>query len=324
MVVRGRVDRRDDQPRLMAMDLSLPDLPTSTGRNGHSLTRCRQPVHAAPGSVPGSSDEPRHAPRPTTPGPAPQPAAATVRPVRPTGSTGRPTRPGPSGVDRWSRCRQAWAAASATRTRPRRTPPSVASATSGALGWRPWWPLLGVPLACVWSSVAPWLPVQVSGGESSTPSRRASSAPARRAGSCVMPSVPGSCWRSWCGSAAPVPERLTVGAAHRCAGAPGRPGLRIGHTIGRGALAESGTADGGLVVPAGPAGRDAADDIAFWRHASRTSAVTCSTWRVAGGRDVPADGRLRGRARPSVRAAGATTGSRRPRPASSRPDSVGR
>jgi DNA polymerase-3 subunit alpha len=26
VVVRGRVDRRDDQPRLMAMDLSIPDI----------------------------------------------------------------------------------------------------------------------------------------------------------------------------------------------------------------------------------------------------------------------------------------------------------
>lgn len=29
VVVRGRVDRRDDQPRLMAMDLKLPDLTVS-------------------------------------------------------------------------------------------------------------------------------------------------------------------------------------------------------------------------------------------------------------------------------------------------------
>ncbi|HEY2791197.1 MAG TPA: hypothetical protein VGJ28_02510, partial [Micromonosporaceae bacterium] len=29
VLIRGRIDRRDDQPRLMAMDLSLPDLSRS-------------------------------------------------------------------------------------------------------------------------------------------------------------------------------------------------------------------------------------------------------------------------------------------------------
>jgi DNA polymerase-3 subunit alpha len=49
VVVKGRVDRRDDQPRLMAMDMSIPDI--TTGEDGSqpvvlvlSPSRCTPPL----------------------------------------------------------------------------------------------------------------------------------------------------------------------------------------------------------------------------------------------------------------------------------------
>ena len=42
VVVKGRVDRRDDQPRLMAMDLSIPDITVSRRRASRWCWRCRR------------------------------------------------------------------------------------------------------------------------------------------------------------------------------------------------------------------------------------------------------------------------------------------
>ncbi|MEV4710977.1 DNA polymerase III subunit alpha [Micromonospora sp. NPDC049374] len=48
VVVKGRVDRRDDTPRIMAMDMSLPDISTSTANKPVTLTipvtRCTPPL----------------------------------------------------------------------------------------------------------------------------------------------------------------------------------------------------------------------------------------------------------------------------------------
>ena len=48
MVVRGRVDRRDDQPRLMAMDLSIPDISAADDHKPVVLalapSRCTPPL----------------------------------------------------------------------------------------------------------------------------------------------------------------------------------------------------------------------------------------------------------------------------------------
>ncbi len=48
VVVKGRVDRRDDTPRIMAMDMSLPDVSTSTANKPVTLTipvtRCTPPL----------------------------------------------------------------------------------------------------------------------------------------------------------------------------------------------------------------------------------------------------------------------------------------
>ena len=49
VVVKGRVDRRDDQPRMMAMDLSMPDITAPDDEQAGRAGPAAVPVHAAAG-----------------------------------------------------------------------------------------------------------------------------------------------------------------------------------------------------------------------------------------------------------------------------------
>ena len=61
VVVRGRVDRRDDQPRLMAMDLAMPDLTAVGQRAAGGAGASGEPLHPADGgeAAGGAHQSPR-------------------------------------------------------------------------------------------------------------------------------------------------------------------------------------------------------------------------------------------------------------------------